>query len=40
MPSIPDVPVYDIATMEQRVQDSMARQRFAMTMLAVSPALR
>jgi predicted permease len=30
----PDVPVFDIATMEQRVQDSMARQRFAMTMLA------
>jgi predicted permease len=30
----PDVPVYDVATMEQRVQDSMARQRFAMTMLA------
>jgi predicted permease len=29
----PNVPVYDIATMEQRVQDSMARQRFAMTML-------
>jgi predicted permease len=29
----PDVPVFDIATMEQRVQDSMARQRFAMTML-------
>lgn len=29
----PHVPVYDIATMEQRVQDSMARQRFAMTML-------
>jgi predicted permease len=29
----PDVPVYDTATMEQRVQDSMARQRFAMTML-------
>jgi predicted permease len=29
----PDVPVYDIATMEQRVQDSMARQRFSMTML-------
>jgi putative ABC transport system permease protein len=27
------VPVYDIATMEQRVRDSMARQRFAMTML-------
>ena len=30
----PNVPVSDIATMEQRVQDSMARQRFAMTMLA------
>ncbi|HEX5235761.1 MAG TPA: ABC transporter permease [Silvibacterium sp.] len=29
----PDVPVYDTATMEQRGQDSMARQRFAMTML-------
>ena len=29
----PDVPVYDVATMEQRVQDSIARQRFAMTML-------
>ncbi|HYK37326.1 ABC transporter permease [Alloacidobacterium sp.] len=29
----PGVPVYDVATMEQRVQDSMARQRFAMTML-------
>lgn len=29
----PDVPVYDIAMMEHRVQDSMARQRFAMTML-------
>jgi predicted permease len=29
----PNVPVYDIATMDQRVQDSMARQRFAMTML-------
>ncbi len=29
----PDVPVYDVATMEQRVRDSMARQRFAMTML-------
>jgi predicted permease len=28
-----DVPVYDIATMEQRLHDSMARQRFAMTML-------
>ncbi len=29
----PGVLVYDIATMEQRVLDSMARQRFAMTML-------
>jgi predicted permease len=28
-----DVPAYDVATMEQRVQDSMARQRFSMTML-------
>ena len=28
-----DVPVYDIATMEQRVHESLARQRFAMTML-------
>ena len=28
-----NVPVYDIASMEERVQDSMARQRFAMTML-------
>lgn len=28
-----DVPVYDTATMEQRVRESMARQRFAMTML-------
>jgi predicted permease len=29
-----DVPVYSIATMDQRLQDSLARQRFAMTMLA------
>jgi predicted permease len=29
----PNVPAYDIATMDQRVHDSMARQRFAMTML-------
>jgi predicted permease len=29
----PDVPVYNAATMEQRVKDSMSRQRFAMTML-------
>jgi predicted permease len=31
----PDVPVYDIATMQERVHESVARQRFAMTMLAV-----
>lgn len=29
----PSVPVDDVATMEQRVHDSMSRQRFAMTML-------
>lgn len=29
----PNVPVYNTAAMEQRVHDSMARQRFAMTML-------
>ena len=29
-----DVPVFEIATMEQRVHDSVARQRFAMTMLS------
>jgi len=28
-----DVPVFDIATMQQRVYESVARQRFAMTML-------
>jgi predicted permease len=28
-----EVPVFDIATMDRRVQDSVARQRFAMTML-------
>ena len=30
----PDVPVYDIATMQQRFHDSLARQRFATAMLA------
>ncbi len=30
----PEVPVYNIATMDQRLKDSMARQRFSMTMLA------
>ena len=29
----PDVPVYDVAIMRKRVHDSLARQRFAMTML-------
>jgi predicted permease len=28
-----EVPVFDIATMDRRVEDSVARQRFAMTML-------
>jgi predicted permease len=31
----PNVPVFDVATMALRVHDSMARQRFAMTMLGV-----
>jgi predicted permease len=30
----PDVPVFDIATMQQRFHDSLARQRFATIMLA------
>jgi ABC-type antimicrobial peptide transport system permease subunit len=30
----PDVPVFDIATMQQRFHDSVARQRFATAMLA------
>ena len=34
----PGVPVFDIATMQQRFYDSMARQRFATTMLAVFAA--
>jgi predicted permease len=29
----PDIPVYDIATMQQRFHDSLARQRFATAML-------
>ena len=29
-----NVPVFDVATMERRVHDSVARQRFAMTMLS------
>lgn len=34
----PDVPVYDIATMVERVHESVARQRFAMTMLGAFAA--
>jgi predicted permease len=34
-----DVPVFDIATMQQRVYDSVARQRFAMTMLGAFAAI-
>jgi len=30
----PEIPVYDAATMDQRLKDSLARQRFSMTMLA------
>jgi predicted permease len=30
----PELPVYDSATMDQRLKDSLARQRFSMTMLA------
>jgi predicted permease len=30
----PEVPVFDVATMDHRLADSLARQRFAMTMLA------
>jgi predicted permease len=33
-----EVPVFDIATMDRRVQDSVARQRFAMTMLGAFSA--
>lgn len=33
-----DVPVYDIVAMDQRLTDSLARQRFAMTMLAAFAA--
>jgi putative ABC transport system permease protein len=31
----PDLPIYDVATMEQRVDDSLARRRFAMVALGV-----
>jgi predicted permease len=30
----PEIPVYNVATMNQRLSDSLARQRFSMTMLA------
>jgi predicted permease len=30
----PEIPVYNLATMDQRLKDSLARQRFSMTMLA------
>ncbi|HEY6490789.1 MAG: ABC transporter permease [Terracidiphilus sp.] len=30
----PEIPVYNAATMDQRLQDSLARQRFSMAMLA------
>jgi ABC-type antimicrobial peptide transport system permease subunit len=33
-----DVPVFDIASMQQRVYDSLARQRFAMIMLGAFAA--
>jgi putative ABC transport system permease protein len=34
----PDVPVFDVRTMPGRIYDSLARQRFAMTMLAAFAA--
>jgi predicted permease len=34
----PDVPVFDVRTMPDRIYDSLARQRFAMTMLAAFAA--
>ena len=34
----PNVPVFDVATMPERVHDSVARQRFAMTMLGAFAA--
>ena len=35
-----DVPVYDMQTMEGRLHDSLARQRFSMTMLGAFARLR
>jgi predicted permease len=34
----PDVPLFDVRTMPDRIHDSLARQRFAMTMLAAFAA--
>jgi len=34
----PDVPLYEVRTMPDRIRDSLARQRFAMTMLAAFAA--
>jgi predicted permease len=34
----PDVPVYDVLTMQSRLHDSLARQRFSMTMLGAFAA--
>jgi predicted permease len=34
----PDSPVYEVATMQQRIYDSLARQRFSTTMLAAFAA--
>ncbi|HYV04123.1 MAG TPA: FtsX-like permease family protein, partial [Blastocatellia bacterium] len=35
----PDLPVFDVASMEQRLHDSLARRRFAMLLLTVFAAL-
>lgn len=35
----PDLPVYDVRTMEQRVAESLAQQRFVATLLAIFAAL-
>ena len=35
----PDLPLYRMRTMEQRVEQSLARQRFAMTLLSLFASL-
>ena len=35
----PDLPIYNVRTMDDRVQESLARRRFAMTMLALFAVL-